>query len=110
VAAGDDPMSPGCCDSYRVYITTLYQFQLRISSNGSRDSAVGTATGCGLDDEDVGVRVPGGSNNFLFPTSARLALGSNQPPIQCAPRALSPGVKWPRREADHSPPTSAEVK
>jgi hypothetical protein len=24
--------------------------------------------------------------------------------------ALSPGVKWPGREADHSPPTSAEVK
>jgi hypothetical protein len=24
--------------------------------------------------------------------------------------ALSPGVKWPGREADHSPPTNAEVK
>jgi hypothetical protein len=23
---------------------------------------------------------------------------------------LSPGVKWPGREADHSPPSSAEVK
>jgi hypothetical protein len=23
---------------------------------------------------------------------------------------LFPGVKWPGREADHSPPTSAEVK
>jgi hypothetical protein len=28
-------------------------------------------------------------------------------PIQWVPRALSPGVK---RQADHSPPTSAEVK
>jgi hypothetical protein len=26
------------------------------------------------------------------------------------PVALSPGVKRPRREADHSPPSSAEVK
>jgi hypothetical protein len=26
------------------------------------------------------------------------------------PGALSPGVKLPGREADHSPPTSAEVK
>jgi hypothetical protein len=25
-------------------------------------------------------------------------------------RALSPGVKWPGREADRSPPASAEVK
>jgi hypothetical protein len=30
--------------------------------------------------------------------------------IQWAPRALFPGVKRPRREADHSPPASAEVK
>jgi hypothetical protein len=25
-------------------------------------------------------------------------------------RALSAGVKWPRNEAEHSPPTGAEVK
>jgi hypothetical protein len=25
-------------------------------------------------------------------------------------RALSLGVKWPGREADHSPPSNAEVK
>jgi hypothetical protein len=31
-------------------------------------------------------------------------------PIQWVPWALSPGVKWPGREVDHSPPTSAEVK
>jgi hypothetical protein len=33
-----------------------------------------------------------------------------QPPIQWVPDALSLGVKWPVREADHSPPSSAEVK
>jgi hypothetical protein len=38
------------------------------------------------------------------------ALGPTQPPIQCEPGALSLGVKWPGREADHSPPTSADVK
>jgi hypothetical protein len=31
-------------------------------------------------------------------------------PIQWVPGALSMGVKQPVREADHSPPTSAEVK
>jgi hypothetical protein len=31
-------------------------------------------------------------------------------PIQWVRGALSPGVKRPGREADHSPPTSAEVK
>jgi hypothetical protein len=34
---------------------------------GSRDSAVGIATGCGLDDGWVGVRVPVGSRIFYSP-------------------------------------------
>jgi hypothetical protein len=37
-------------------------------------------------------------------------LGFTQPPIQWVPEAFSPGVKRPGREADHSPPNSAEVK
>jgi hypothetical protein len=41
---------------------------------------------------------------------SRPALGSTQPPIQWVPGALSLGVKRSGREADHSPPTSAEVK
>jgi hypothetical protein len=32
------------------------------------------------------------------------------PPIQWVPGDLSPGLKRPGREADQSPPTSAEVK
>jgi hypothetical protein len=39
-----------------------------------------------------------------------LALGPTQPPIQWVPGALSLGVKRPEREADHLPPSSAEVK
>jgi hypothetical protein len=39
-----------------------------------------------------------------------MALGPTQPSIQLVPGALSLGVKWPGREADHSPPSSAEVK
>jgi hypothetical protein len=42
--------------------------------------------------------------------SSKPALGSTQPPIQWVPEALSPGVKRPEREADHSPSVSAEVK
>jgi hypothetical protein len=47
---------------------------------------------------------------FLFATVSSPALGPTQPPIQWVPGALSLGVKWPGREADHSPPSSAEVK
>jgi hypothetical protein len=47
---------------------------------------------------------------FLFATASRPALGPNKPLIQWVPRALSPEVNRPGREADHSPPSSAEVK
>jgi hypothetical protein len=36
--------------------------------------------------------------------------GPTQPPLRWVPGTLSPGVKRPGREADHSPPSSAEVK
>jgi hypothetical protein len=48
--------------------------------------------------------------NFHFSMSSRPALGFTQPPIQWVPGGLSPGVKLPGREADYSPPTTAEVK
>jgi hypothetical protein len=47
---------------------------------------------------------------FLHTTVSRLALEPTQPPIQWVPGALSMEVKLPGREADHSPPSSAEVK
>jgi hypothetical protein len=47
---------------------------------------------------------------FHFTTASRTALGPTQPPVQWVPGALSLGVKQPGREADHSPPSSAEVK
>jgi hypothetical protein len=47
---------------------------------------------------------------FLFTTASRPALGPTQPPIQWVPVILSTRVKGPGREADHSPPSSAEVK
>jgi hypothetical protein len=47
---------------------------------------------------------------FLFNTASRTALEPTQPPIQWVPGALSLGVKQADREADHSPPSSAEVK
>jgi hypothetical protein len=72
----------------------------------SRYSAVGIVTGYGMDDGGVGVQSPGGVKNFLFFQSSRPALG----PMQSVPGTLFPGVKRPRREADHSPPANAEIK
>jgi hypothetical protein len=67
----------------------------------SRDSAVGIATGYGLYDRGVGVRVPVGWRIFLFCTSSNTGSGSTQFPIQW--------VKRPGLEADYSPPTSGSI-
>jgi hypothetical protein len=47
---------------------------------------------------------------FLFATASRPTLGPIQLPIRWVRGALSLGVKRPGREADYSPPSSAEVK
>jgi hypothetical protein len=47
---------------------------------------------------------------FLFTTESRPALEPTRPPIQWVPGVISLGVKRLGHEADHSPPSSAEVK
>jgi hypothetical protein len=69
-----------------------------------QDSSVGIATGYGLDDRGVGVRVSVGSRIFSSPRRPDWLWGNGYR------GALSPGVKWQGREADHSSPASAEVK
>jgi hypothetical protein len=53
---------------------------------------------------------PGRVKKVLSSTSSNPALGSTKPPTQWVPGDLSQGVKRQGREADHSTPTSAEVK
>jgi hypothetical protein len=66
------------------------------------------ALGYGLDDRGS---ILGGCWEFFSNiTASRTALGPTQPPIQWVPGGLSLGVKRPGREADHSPPSTAEVK
>jgi hypothetical protein len=54
-----------------------------------------------------------GNMNLILLNSValpRTALGPTHPRIQWVPGALSLGVQRPGREADHSPPSSAEIK
>jgi hypothetical protein len=74
------------------------------------DSSVGIATGYGLDDKGVGVRVPVGARIFNSPCRPDRLWGPASLLSNGYGGALSLGVKLPGREADHSPRTSAEVK
>jgi hypothetical protein len=74
---------------------------------GSRDSAVGTALSPGR--PRYRISSPCRGRIFLLSTLSRLVLGLIQP-IQWATGALPSGIKRPKREADNSLPTSAEVQ
>jgi hypothetical protein len=47
---------------------------------------------------------------FLLTNASRPVLGPTHPPIQWVPGTLFLGVNWPGREADHSTPSSVEIK
>jgi hypothetical protein len=66
------------------------------------NSSVGMKTGS----------IPGRGKRFVSSAEHPYRLWDlpSQPSIQWVPGALSPGVKWPGHEANHSPPSSAEVK
>jgi hypothetical protein len=72
-------------------------------SNKSRDSSVSIALGCGLDDKGSRFRFPVRAENFSLHHRVQNGSGAH-------PASYPMGLKLPGREADHSPPTSAEVK
>jgi hypothetical protein len=83
----------------------FYGFSL--TTKPSRDSSVGIATDYRLDDR---IESRWGLGIFLFHTVSRPALGPTHPPIQWVLGVLSLGVRRQVPEADHSPPSSTEVK
>jgi hypothetical protein len=79
----------------------------------SRVSSVSIVSEYGQDDRTIGVRFPAGAEDFS--SSLCLQTGSGAHLVQClvqwVPGVLFPGVKTrPGRDADHSPPSSAEVE
>jgi hypothetical protein len=71
---------------------------------------VSIATGYRLDDQGVGLQILVGSRNFSSPRHPDWLWGPPNLLFNGYWGALSPGVKRLGRKADHSPPTSAEVK
>jgi hypothetical protein len=73
------------------------------------DSGVGIATSYWLDDREVWVRVLGGGQEFSLLHVVQTGSGV-YPTYPVGTGGSFPEVKRPGHEADHSSPTSAEVK
>jgi hypothetical protein len=93
-----------------VSFTTRLLYLQYLLDRENRDSSVGIALGCGLDDRGSRVLFPAGAGNFLLHHRVQNGSGTHQASYPVGTRALSLGVQRPGREADPSPPSSAEVK
>jgi hypothetical protein len=78
--------------------------------NKSRDSSVDLATGYGMDDRMMGVRFLAGAGNFSLHYRIKTGSGAHIDSYPVGIRGSFLGEKMPGCEADHSPPSSAEVK
>jgi hypothetical protein len=77
---------------------------------GSRGSSGSIVSGYGLDDRAIGVLSPAGAKDFS--SSLCVQTGSGAHPASCTMGTGGPfsgGKARPGRDADHSPPSSAEV-
>jgi hypothetical protein len=71
---------------------------------------ISMALGYGLEDGGSRVRFPAGAGNFSLHHRVQTGSGAHPASYPMGTRALSLGVKRLGREADHSPPSSVEVK
>jgi hypothetical protein len=78
-----------------------------LQANKTRDSSVGIV---GLDDRGSRVRFSAGAGNFSLCNRVQNGYGAHPTSYPMGTWDLSLGVKRPGREADHSPPSSADVK
>jgi hypothetical protein len=82
-----------------------------VLQNTEPGSSVSIVSDYGLDDRAIGVRSPAGANDFS--SSLCVQTGSEAHPASCkiGTGGTFPGGKArPGRDADHSPPSSAEVE
>jgi hypothetical protein len=76
----------------------------------SRDSSVGITTCYRLDDRGSRIRIPAEAGSFSLHRRVQNGSGAHPVPYAMGTRDSFHGIKRPGREADHLPPSSAEVK
>jgi hypothetical protein len=79
-------------------------------SSMSRDSSVGIELGYGPDDSSSRVRFPAVAGIFSLYHRVQNGSGAHRASYPTGKRGSFPRVRRPEREADHSPPSSTEVK
>jgi hypothetical protein len=99
--------------SLTTQLPTAYirKFALAFYSQKEPGSSVSIVSGYGLDDRAIEVRSPAGAKDFS--SSLCVQTSSEAHPASCTMGTGGPfpGDKVrPRRDADHSPPSSAEVE
>jgi hypothetical protein len=88
----------------------VLQFYVCLVLYRSRDSSVGIALSYGLNDRGSMVRFLAGAGNFSLHPRVQNSSGAHTASYPRNTRGSFPGIKRWGREADHSPPSSAEVK
>jgi hypothetical protein len=111
-----------------VYLTTFFKYRVCVALNVNDElermkkeatmaysevhshSSVGIALGYGLDDRGPRVQFSAEAGNFSLHYSVQNGSGAHPASYSMGTRGSFPEVKRPGREADHSAPSSAEVK
>jgi hypothetical protein len=92
-----------------IHISWNFVFVRTLLEN--RDSSVGIGTGCGLADQMIGVRFSAGAGDFSLHHRVQTGSGPHPASYPTGTRGSLPGSKTaPGHEADHSAPSSVEVK
>jgi hypothetical protein len=92
-----------------IYFSICVTFRISVI-RVSRDSSVSIALGYGLDERGSRVRFPAWAGNFSLHHRVQNGSGAHPTSYSVGTRGSFPEVKRPKREADHSPPSSTEVK
>jgi hypothetical protein len=88
----------------------LFHPSFLLSYTRSRVSSVSIVSDYGLDDRAIEVRSPAGSKDFSSNVCVQTGSGAHPASCTMVTRGPFPGGKArPGRDADHSPPSSAEV-
>jgi hypothetical protein len=95
----------------RTRVIVTYFLHVYKNTTRSRGSSGSIMSDYGLDDRAIEVRSPTGAEDFSSSPCVQTGSGAHPASYPMGTGGSFPGGKArPRRDADHSPPSSAEVK